>query len=401
MCDVTGPCTARYWCMNGSSTPTPIDGVRGVLCPEGHFCAMGTPVPEPCPVGTWSNSTGLGISSECQLCSGGHYCNGTGLAEPSGPCNAGFYCTNGAKTPMPNDSITGAPCTVGHYCPEGTYVPRPCKDGTYMTNTGAENCWNCTAGHYCVTGLDPELCPPGFYCPQGTGVIWQSCPPGTFSMLQGLWHVDNCTQCSGGRYCSKINATAVTGLCSAGYYCTSGSNTASPEINNTGVASPCPPGHYCPEGTSTPLPCPLGTFSNKTRVTISGDCTACSYGHFCGETGLVKPSGLCWAGFYCLTGAQVPNNPTVDVTGGPCPPGHYCPNGTSYPLGCLAGTYNPTAGMSQCSPCPTGFYCPENSTTYQGNLCPAGHYCPEGTGEPHQFPCSQGYTNPATGKCLD
>ena len=302
-------------------------------------------------------------------------------------------------TATPNDGgITGDPCTTGHYCPSGTAVPMPCADGTYMTNTQAAECWNCTAGHYCITGLTPDDCPAGFYCPEGTGQVWQPCPAGTFSSATGLSDVGQCIQCTGGYYCDVTNATVETGECNAGYYCTSGSDMQSPDTGNTGVAGPCTAGHYCQQKTVTPTPCPLGTFSNQTKLTAQNQCEQCSYGKYCGSTGLTEPTEDCWAGFYCLLGAQSPNNPMLDSTGGPCPMGNYCPNGTSYPLGCPAGTYNPLTGQSVCQPCDAGFYCPENSTSVVGNDCPVGHYCPEGTAFSTQYPCDKGYYNGATGK---
>ena len=64
--------------------------------------------------------------------------------------------------------------------------------------------------------------------------------------------------------------------------------------------------------------------------------------------------------------------------GGPCPRGHFCPRGTSFPLPCPAGFYSNLTGQASCFPCPAGFYCPGNLTTYCGHPCPAGFYCPRG-----------------------
>ena len=395
---LSGPCSAGYWCRQGAKTSTPTDGVTGMLCPEGSYCPQGVTVPTPCPIGTWSNSTGLRVEGECISCSGGYYCDGTGLTEPSGPCSPGYYCSSNSSTATPNDGgTTGAPCTAGHYCPAGTADPIPCPHGTYMENTHAEVCWTCTAGYYCLTGLTPQMCPPGYYCPAGTGLVWQPCPSGTYSTQTGLANDTQCTACPGGYYCSETNATVVSAECSAGYYCTEGSDTPTPDVNFKGTAGPCISGHYCTIRTTVPDPCPLGTYSNTTHNQNVTECKSCVYGKYCGETGLSLPSGDCWAGFYCLQGAKYPNNPVEDSSGGPCPAGHYCPNGTSYPLGCQKGSYSPSTGAAECTPCPVGYYCLENSTSYASTPCPSGHYCPLSTGAPYDFPCDQGYYNNYTG----
>ena len=303
-----------------------------------------------------------------------------------------------ATTPMPTDGMTGAPCITNHYCPGGTADPLPCPDGTYMTDTHADQCLPCPGGHYCTTGGTPESCPAGYFCPEGTGEVWQSCPTGTFSTAVGLYNDSQCTSCTPGSYCASPNATTVTGDCSAGYYCVEGSDTPTPDNNYKGTAGPCPTGHYCPSITSVPLKCPRGTYSNVTRLRQSSECEPCDYGMYCGDDGLTSPTGECWAGFFCLRRSQTPNNPVVDATGGPCPMGHYCHNGTSYPLGCPPGTYNPTTGLSACLTCPVGYFCPENSTDYSIYPCPTGHYCPAGTSHATEYPCDLGYYNNYTGK---
>ncbi|XP_071958738.1 uncharacterized protein [Antedon mediterranea] len=396
--DTTDDCEAGFWCKGRASTSVPTDGVTGQECPEGKFCVAGTPAPENCPVGTWSDSVGLQNVSLCQACTEGYYCNGTGLTSPSGPCDPGFYCVSNAVSATPNDTVTGGPCTKGHYCPGATPSPIPCEAGTFMTETHADECNICYAGFYCVTGYEPERCPAGFYCPAGTGYDWQPCPTGTFSTNDGLSNETQCTQCSAGKYCAETNATMVTGKCDPGYYCVEGSDTPTPEVNFKGTAGLCYEGHYCPIATSTPSPCPRGTFSNITKLTNDSECTDCLYGQYCETEGLVYPTGDCYAGFYCLRGAKDPNNPIVDETSGPCPVGYYCPNGTSYPLACLPGTYNPSIGQSECLECEPGYWCPENSTDYQDTPCPTGHYCPAGTPSSDQYPCPKGYYNDYEGQ---
>lgn len=111
-----------------------------------------------------------------------------------------------------------------------------------------------------------------------------------------------------------------------------GVNFQNPDANiSTGVGGPCPVGHYCPEGSGLPLPCPLGTFSNRyfivlhihvqylneldkwmtelkmclhsLYITANSGCTVCPAGKFCGSVGLSRPSGLCKEGFYCPPGS--------------------------------------------------------------------------------------------------
>ena len=69
----------------------------------------------------------------------------------------------------------------------------------------------------------------------------------------------------GGFYCDRLNDTAVTGPCDAGYYCRSGSDTATPTYGiSKGDAGICPAGYFCAEQTAEPEPCPAGTFNNVT-----------------------------------------------------------------------------------------------------------------------------------------
>lgn len=37
----TGPCLAGYWCKEGASSPSPLDGLAGLLCPPGQYCPSG------------------------------------------------------------------------------------------------------------------------------------------------------------------------------------------------------------------------------------------------------------------------------------------------------------------------------------------------------------------------
>ena len=54
--------------------------------------------------------------------------------------------------------------------------------------------------HYCVAGTTlPISCPAGYFCPESTGPVWQSCPPGTYSNTTGLASEPECTDCTAGK----------------------------------------------------------------------------------------------------------------------------------------------------------------------------------------------------------
>lgn len=64
-------------------------------------------------------------------------------------------------------------------------------------------------GYYCVpaltiagnAGTSKTPCPEGYYCPNGTGYDWKSCPAGTYNNVTGLSKDSECTPCPGGHYC--------------------------------------------------------------------------------------------------------------------------------------------------------------------------------------------------------
>lgn len=113
----------------------------------------------------------------------------------------------------------------------------------------------------CVIGDSSSAkndCPEGFYCPNGTGVDWKQCPAGTYSNRKNLVREQDCTPCSGGRFCGGTNLTEPSGNCSAGYYCVSGAASPNPYMTNLTqcpahfkhitIGDVCPRGHFCKAG---------------------------------------------------------------------------------------------------------------------------------------------------------
>ncbi len=97
-----------------------------------------------------------------------------------------------------------------------------------------------------------------------------------------------------GNYCDVPGVIEPTGPCSPGWYCLEGSTVAESNI--------CPAGHNCPEGTHTPARCPAGTFSNATSLAAATECTNCTAGWYCQQTGLTLPEAVCQQGYYCPEG---------------------------------------------------------------------------------------------------
>ena len=94
---------AGYYCILTSASPTPTDNTTGNVCPTGHYCPEASYAPTACPAGYFQNDTAQVDMSDCITCLGGMFCQGTGNAEPSGQCSAGYYCPPGQNTSMPVD----------------------------------------------------------------------------------------------------------------------------------------------------------------------------------------------------------------------------------------------------------------------------------------------------------
>lgn len=100
----SGLCVEGYYCPEGSTSNT------SESCCPGHYCPEGTPVPLPCPTGTYSSSTNLSHFSQCLPCTPGFYCEGHGLTQPMGPCDGDVYCPAGSTNACPFN-VT---CPIGH-----------------------------------------------------------------------------------------------------------------------------------------------------------------------------------------------------------------------------------------------------------------------------------------------
>ncbi|KAL0230075.1 hypothetical protein PCE1_003639 [Barthelona sp. PCE] len=442
--EVTGECDTGYYCPSGSTGPTQIPCPSGSFrnitkgeeesfcaicnlgyycpeatsdplnCPRGYYCPTGTSIPEPCPLGTYGNATNLGFVEECTACPGGYYCDGLGQPNPTGKCEPGYYCSTRAYTSAPPDDESGGICPPGGYCPLGSAQSVSCPAGTYNNVSGARSevdCFSCDPGYYCSGTRNPYPtgpCYAGYYCTGGASTPLQN-PVGV-----GQYSVNGSSSpldCAIGTY-NDMTQQGECFPCTEGFYC--------PNTTMT-VPVDCPDGNYCPEGSVAPTRCPRGMFTPNTNLRSVDECETCSPGLYCPTMGMTTDGTNCAAGYYCNGSAEV-DEPTDDSGyGGACTTGHYCPEGTSSPVPCPIGTYNPTThavdntSCVECTPgmycentgltapdgnCTAGFYCVQGAVTAEpsgvdnstGAPCPVGFYCPERTISP--LPCSAGtYTD--------
>ena len=290
-------------------------------------------------------------------------CDTYGLGEVgniySGECPAGFYCPAGSTTDTKKTCETGFYCPVGSPrpigCPPGTYGPAPrltddsqCINAPGLACEGYGNtigtCRDCEAGWYCPRGAKSRfeiLCPRHYYCDNNINnsslrEVPIPCPTGQYQPRPGE------TSC--------IN-------CPAGYHCDYNYQIPA-EPNKDEFPAPCPLGYFCPAGTLVPTICPDGTYGTRMRLRAVEDCVACPAGYYCSGGNLT----VCSSGHYCTGGASpdyIENNyiflnqgpleltDSTHYTGnGRCPDGHFCPEGSAYPVPCPPGSYNTVSGSS-------------------------------------------------------
>jgi len=424
-------CPARFLC-EPVDTPIIIGAIEPVICEAGYYCPQGSDKKK-CPLGTYSEMTGLANAEECSPCPVGRSCTAEGLTTPNEKCDPGYYCKQGAKSPNTVEPGSVEECDQGYYCDGISLIPIPCPPGTFNDDTKANSAANC------------KPCPQGFYCPYRGG---------TTEMYK--FNTNNEFKCAPGYLCLKGATTPTpkdgnTGRpCDIGKYCLKGAlveedcpiNTYNPYLGQgechkcplgkncprTGMAGYelCILGHYCEEGKG-PKPCPRGTYGPRQDLEKDTDCYPCKPGMYC-LGGKDDADGFCDPGYVCPVGAQYSINQNLKFhfnkfeKEGLCPPGHYCDGGSKAPTPCPIGEYQDEYGKIACKPCPQGRYCdrigivdpspykcaeghlcisgakvraPIDPGTEGGRPCDRGHYCPEGTIV--EIPCDPGSYEPRFG----
>lgn len=380
-------CEAGYKCSGGEKTLCPAgyfceEGKTPEPCTEGMYCQAGDRyAPRNCPAGTWV-ALGQGYSvADCtpNNCGLGNWCENGGKAA----CPQGFACGNGAKTL----------CEAGKYCQAGSAVGANCDSGTWsrpgawLANGNPDGCFaaECGVGYWCdagnrfpcglcttadacysATGANSAYCPGDgakYRCPAGSwcdAPEWQprACPAGTTSPAGSNKSAD-CAACASGTWSASGDGACANNKCPIGKY------------SQNGEIKSCQPGQFC--NNCAAANCANGEWSGFESTSCSA--AECGTGNLCDGTGTAgrKP---CSAGYFCP-------NPTTQTI---CPDGRFCPEGSSAPSLCPAGTWTNGTGSTKSSDCIE----PDNGQYYPGdgtqNNCVAGNYCPKGSSAPIQCP---------------
>jgi hypothetical protein len=390
-----------------------------LACPVGFICPdYGMWAPRVCPPGQVCEDTGLMVGSELKPCPPGHYClSGTSSSDPSGyedadrpiPCPEGMYCSYGVVTNISQSLNFSTPqqCFSGFYCPQGSKSPQGagmCPPGYYCPEAIAIAC---PAGTYCegFGNSQPTQCQPGTYNPLQAQATCKLSEPGTIS--PGLGRIQPIL-CPAGFVCNTSGGALPAARCPRGFYCLLGtktSNASAPSsmdvaqsklLHRTDKPLPCPVATYCLDGVKhyivekgdliKPQPCTPGAFC----VEATKDATGSS----CGRYDYGRPEDFVKMSWTTISPRADGTSEIIviidDECGGPCPPGHYCPESSAVPIPapkgtfskgfgnvqstlCFAGKFAPQAASSECLPCPAGYQCPKDGV-WQQEICPPGKY---------------------------
>ena len=155
-------CLLGYYCNYDSHEPQD--------CPVGHYCDFNSEYPTACPRGTYNPYTNMGQLNDCLPCQAGYTCADEGIGNIRG--YQGLY-----------------KCPLGHYCERGINIrPQPCIAGSFRDDRVESGDASYTfTGAYSGSGSasassikDCQLCPKGYFCPEGTADRYANpCPQGS------------------------------------------------------------------------------------------------------------------------------------------------------------------------------------------------------------------------------
>ncbi|CAK51383.1 hypothetical protein, conserved [Eimeria tenella] len=364
---------------NSSLVPHSWNG-KEILCSEGYFSRyqMGTSAIhcEPCPKRAMCRSEG-NVVLRCPV---GHYCpTGFKIYRIQDSRSSPLHYLRGEER-IVDSSRTSARTAEG--------FARPCPAGTYSETLGladSSECLLCPPGFYCPQGSSKTLnCPSGFYCPKGTqSHLHFACPGGTYNPKKNAIDVVECLPCPVGKYCpqgsaepkdcppgfkirkrEKKNKKRIKNceMAGAGSYSEGYGTQAPGPGSHPSMCRKCPSGYSCSSGKKEK--CGKG----KTSQEGDGACSPCPKGHYCP---LEVTTTEMLSSYKCAPGTLCDGEGWSDLSGSKdCPAGHYCPSGVSEAVPCPAGTFNPLprrSAVSDCLPSRAGTYALEGTSSEDGS----------------------------------
>ncbi|KAJ3439646.1 insulin-like growth factor binding proteinn-terminal [Anaeramoeba flamelloides] len=341
-------------------------------CALGSFTSrLGQTSCQNCSVGTFANVTKL---TQCHDCGLGTYAGELGLSECLG-CVPGTY---GNKTGL----SACEDCSSGYYSGGvGSSACDICESGTYSDTDGSTGCTKCYPGSYQNTQGQTKCihCPEGQYAGGKGNHNCTDCEVGTHQPNQ--W-TTSCERCSRGYYQDEEGAIDCP-QCPPG---TISPNTGSP------ACQPCTEGTYAHENRIECIPCPAGTFNNKTSGDSIDACEPCPVLTYNPKTGSksIEACIRCENGFWSETVGAITESVCI-----PCGKGTYLdPNDLDGECKtCELGYYSPKIASTSCMACPEGTTSSSNFQKYVS--CGSGTYA-EGEANPQCNKCEKGTFNNGT-----
>jgi protocatechuate 3,4-dioxygenase beta subunit len=258
--------------------PFPVDYNRirtdQAICPVGYFCKAG--IKQPCPEGTYGDTTGLMTNTCNGPCPLGHFCPAGTSAPTRHRCPAGRY---GGNTGLSLKACSGL-CAPGYHCPEGSSSPYELECAVYtpknrtdyiLQQSGTDDI-GFTSPFVPLDTMTEEVDfsgasvypnanmvkrrlvqPNTVFCPEGT-LLPVIAFPGYFTIGNNRTTRHDQKPCPMGSYC-------IDGVI---YDCPAGRYGRGERLIDPQCTGPCAKGHYCPPGSTTmhEYPCPIGRYGS-------------------------------------------------------------------------------------------------------------------------------------------
>ena len=216
--DASNQCLAGYYCPSRTSSTEKDCGDASKFCPSGSFSPIAVTV------GHYSSPLEVDVARR----------------QAEQPCEPGYACTAGVRSPCTSEATDGAAKMDAYYCLGG--VRNAVGVGNYSSGGGERGlAWR------------QVVCEPGFYCIEGTRT---ECLKGTYGATPGLASAGCSDGCDAGTYGDRggLAVSTCVNKCSPGYYCEKGS--VSPEAKTCGNTH-----LFCPAGSAAPSPVAQGFYT--------------------------------------------------------------------------------------------------------------------------------------------